>query len=50
MKAAALHLRDEAAEALGYTDRPMPLAWYGLTFLPYVFACAWAGWALPRAR
>ncbi len=44
VRAAALQLRDQAADALGYADRPMPLAWYGITFLPYVFACAWVGW------
>ncbi len=48
IRAAALQLRDQAADALGYADRPMPLAWYGMTFLPYVFLCACAGWILLR--
>lgn len=46
-----LHLRDQAAHALGYVNRPLPLAYYGLTFLPYVAACGlWAWWLLQKEQ
>jgi hypothetical protein len=36
-------LAARAAEGLGYGAQPLPLAWYGLTCLPYVVGLAW--WA-----
>lgn len=35
-RALVVALRDQVAAGLGYHDRPLPLAWYGLTCLPYV--------------
>lgn len=29
-------------ESMGYVGQPVPLAWYGLTCLPYVLGIAWA--------
>ncbi len=50
IREAVLRLRDQVAAELGYVDEPLPLAWYGLTFLPYVAACGVAGWWLLRRK
>lgn len=42
-------LRDAFAASLGYTREPLPLAWYGLTCLPYLAALAWVDRRLTRA-
>ncbi len=38
-----------AGQALGYTDEPLPLAWYSLTLLPYLAACRWLETWLERS-
>ncbi|MCB9537609.1 MAG: hypothetical protein H6704_15265 [Myxococcales bacterium] len=44
VRSLVLALRDQVAAGLGYHDRPLPLAWYGLTCLPYVALVGlWAG-------
>jgi hypothetical protein len=38
-------LGSQAGQALGYTDEPLPLPWYSLTLLPYLFGVRWLeGW------
>ncbi len=42
-------LRDRASHALGYVSRPMPLGYYGVTFVPYLVATGLFAWRLHRA-
>ncbi len=46
----AAAVRDAFAAGIGYTREPLPLAWYGLTCLPYVLGLGWAVSALRRAE
>ncbi len=39
----------QAGQALGYTDEPLPLAWYSLTLLPYLAGIRWLEGALGRS-
>lgn len=53
IKGIVLALKARAAEGLGYAGGRLPLAWYGVTCLPYVFLCGWAARRLvgsPLAR
>ncbi len=38
-----------AGQALGYSDEPLPLAWYSTTLLPYVLVCRLAAGGLRRS-
>jgi len=38
-----------AGAALGYSDEPLPIAWYSLTLLPYLLVCRLAAGALRRS-
>lgn len=39
-----------ASGALGYANEPLPVAYYGLTFIPYVLALAITAWRLRPKR
>ncbi len=42
-------LAAQAGQALGYTEEPLPLAWYSLTLLPYLAGVRWLEGALRRS-
>ncbi len=48
MREAATALRDAFASGLGYTSEPLPLAWYGVTCLPYVAGMGFAARAFAK--
>jgi len=49
-KAVLAVILESVSNALGYSDQPLPVAYYGITFVPYMAAVAWASRRLSAAK